>query len=313
MTVSVFDITVCDWNTGNRIIAESVYEVLYNLFPSHVLISLPYWEPFTPMTLDYVRESDYVFFGGGNHLSSRLENFFWGVTEENYRSVRNVLLLGLGWWKYEGRVEENAERVLRHTLHPGLLHSVRDSYAKEKLSSIGIDNVLVTGCPSMWGLTPEHCESIEKDKSDSVLFTFSSDYAPDMKRDSQILQTLKKNYEKLYFWPQGPADCGYIRKFDFSGTVLPANLPALDNYLENTRTDYIGTRLHAGIKAMQHSRRSIIVAIDNRAAEKGKDFNLPVVSSEKLEKIDGKINSSWRTKLKIPLDNIEKWKRQFKQ
>ena len=38
-----------------------------------------------------------------------------------------------------------------------------------------------------------------------------------------------------------------------------------DALIQDTECDYIGTRLHGGIRALQHGRRSLILSVDNRA------------------------------------------------
>ena len=77
--------------------------------------------------------------------------------------------------------------------------------------------------------------------------------------------------------------------------------------------DYIGTRLHAGIRAMQKRRRSIIISIDNRAREMGKDYNLNVIEREDIENLEEYLLSEFKTDIKLNLDNIKKWKEQFKK
>jgi polysaccharide pyruvyl transferase WcaK-like protein len=75
--------------------------------------------------------------------------------------------------------------------------------------------------------------------------------------------------------------------------------------------DYIGTRLHAGICAIQNFRRSIIIGIDNRAIEMGNDFNLNVIEPENVNILDEIIKSDLITDISIPKDNIDIWKKQF--
>ena len=76
--------------------------------------------------------------------------------------------------------------------------------------------------------------------------------------------------------------------------------------------DFIGTRLHAGIRALQKFRRTIILGIDNRATEKSKDFNLKVLQRDDIDKLNGIINNDFRTEININETNIKKWKDQFK-
>ena len=56
--------------------------------------------------------------------------------------------------------------------------------------------------------------------------------------------------------------------------IISPNLRSFDFILENEDIDYVGTRLHAGIRAVQKSVRTFIVTIDNRAKEISKDIYL---------------------------------------
>lgn len=88
-------------------------------------------------------------------------------------------------------------------------------------------------------------------------------------------------------------------------------LQAYDAILDMDEIEHVGTRLHAGIRAMQKKKRSIILAIDSRAKEMKKDINIPSVEREDIEGLERKIRKSFSTDVKIPLDAIEKWKNQF--
>lgn len=314
MTVSVFDITVCDYNIGNRIVTESVYSILYELFPEDVVVTLPYWEPFGNISMGYIKNSRMLIYGGGNHLTSELGDIFWGINKGNYKDVKNTVLLGVGWWKYQDKPGAEMAEIYQTVLSHEYWHSVRDNYTRDMLASAGIRNVLVTGCPTMWKLKPSHCSEVPEEKADDVLFTFSADYSQDYARDAEIYRQLATLYKNLYFWPQGPADCEYIKKFGFSGEILPANLPALERFLmQHENLDYVGTRLHAGIKALHYKRRSLIIAIDNRAREKQRDFNLPVTDQADVGRLGSVLNAKIPCNITVPMDNIAKWKNQFKR
>ena len=95
---------------------------------------------------------------------------------------------------------------------------------------------------------------------------------------------------------------------------IDPSLDALDDLLQTESLDYVGTRLHCGIRSLQHKRRSLIIAVDNRATEMGKDFNLPVVQRNDVAiTLDKKINSVWRTDIQIDQDAINTWKNQFSE
>jgi hypothetical protein len=88
------------------------------------------------------------------------------------------------------------------------------------------------------------------------------------------------------------------------------SLQALDEIL-TIDIDYLGTRLHAGIRALQNKKRTLILAVDNRAIEISKDTNLPVVPRNDWESITSWIESAYETRIRLPWSNIDKWKSQF--
>ncbi len=120
--------------------------------------------------------------------------------------------------------------------------------------------------------------------------------------DKKVLDILFENYEEVYYWIQGDTDYDYIKELGLESKVniIYSDLNEYTNFLKNNNCDYVGTRLHGGI-----------LAIDNRATEKHKDFNLPVIKREKLDELDNRINSKFSTEIVIPLDRINKWKKQF--
>ena len=111
---------------------------------------------------------------------------------------------------------------------------------------------------------------------------------------------------------QGPEDLAYARTIAKEIKIIPPQLDALDELLaSDIDLDYIGTRLHAGIRAMQFKRRSIIIGIDNRAIEMQKDVHFPIVLRDNLDSLQQRIYDEFETKLNVPFDEINKWKLQF--
>ena len=88
-------------------------------------------------------------------------------------------------------------------------------------------------------------------------------------------------------------------KFDLNKIqVLPQSLEGYDNLLKSSDDlDYIGTRLHAGIRALQFKRKSIIVGIDNRSKEISKDINLPIINRKEMRKLNDLIYKDIETKI----------------
>ena len=82
--------------------------------------------------------------------------------------------------------------------------------------------------------------------------------------------------------------------------------------MNDKSVDYVGTRLHAGIYALRHKVRSIIIAIDNRARDMSKTYSLNTIDRNNIDELSKMINSDFKTNIKINTKEIEKWKSQFK-
>ena len=122
-------------------------------------------------------------------------------------------------------------------------------------------------------------------------------------------------YEEVYFWPQGFGDLDYFNSLALSTkqiNVLKSGVKSLDNILSQGGVDYVGTRLHAGIRALQHAIRTLIIGVDNRAAEMSKDIGLPVLSRSGISDLQSYMNNDWVIDVKIKTDEIERWREQFK-
>ena len=75
--------------------------------------------------------------------------------------------------------------------------------------------------------------------------------------------------------------------------------------------DFVGTRLHGGMRALQHKRRTVIIGIDNRALELHRDFNIPVLNQTDISQLPEIIDSNFTTEVKLNTNNIRKFLRQF--
>ena len=59
-----------------------------------------------------------------------------------------------GWrgaQKYGQHIGAYTAHIYKRILSSEFMHSVRDSFTEEQLRSVGINNVINTGCPTMWG------------------------------------------------------------------------------------------------------------------------------------------------------------------
>lgn len=305
------------YNLGDKIIAESAKNeidfIIKDAFVTEISTHLP-------QSFYYMRHSrnvDYKFVLGSNLLKSTFFGFKkqWDITLRMAKITGPCILIGAGWWQYGNIPNFYTKLLLRATLSKKYIHSVRDEYTKEMLESIGIKNVINTSCPTMWKLTKQHCSEIRKEKGTRVIFTIT-DYNKDFINDKKMIDILLKNYETVMFWPQGMGDIEYYENLDVDKNKIKVIMPSLEAYvkeLDCNNTDFVGTRLHGGVKALQNKVRTLIIAIDNRAIEKNKDFNLSILERKDIDKLEKIINSNIITQVNIPEEKIKIWKKQFKK
>ena len=231
----------------------------------------------------------------------------------NCRPYRNSILMGVGVGQAKRKTNAYTKSLYKKILSKDYIHSARDGAAADFLESMGF-KAIDTGCPTMWRFTPEFCAEIPKKKSENVIFTLT-DYGKDKQQDQKLIDILNRNYKKVSFWIQGISDWKYFQ--EFSGTenitVIPPSLDAYSKALSQPDTEYVGTRLHAGMFAMQHKKRTIILAIDNRVRDMNDAYDLHVVERDNIEELEEMINSELKADVRLKQENINKWLAQFRK
>ncbi|MGN0802212.1 MAG: polysaccharide pyruvyl transferase family protein [Candidatus Faecivicinus sp.] len=313
--IIAFDPAVSSSNLGDSIISDSASAYLEALFPDSFMIKVSTHLPTSIRYMHMLRDFKARFVLGSNLLKSHMLLGFrqWDVSLVKAPFVGPVILMGCGWWQYERRIDLYSKMLYKALLSPDVLHSVRDNYTVKQLESMGIRNVLNTACPTMWKFTEQHCGSIPREKADSVVTTLT-DYYQDPRKDHEMLSLLSENYKTVYLWMQGSGDMNYYKSIagNWKNIVfIQSKLDAYNKVLEMEDIEYVGTRLHAGIRALQRGKRAMIIAVDNRAVEKKRDFNLPVIERENQEELKNLIFNSRRTEIHIPERQIEEYLGQF--
>ena len=250
---------------------------------------------------------------GTNILSGHMGSYGLWKLGPDVAPYRNTLLLGVGFDSTVLDFDDYTKRLFQTILSKEGIHSVRDSFSEKMLRDMGIQNVLNTGCPTMWGLTPEHCAAIPTQKAKNVVCTLT-DYCRDEENDRAMLDILLASYQTVYFWLQGRDDLEYIRSLGYENKVMlvQPDLQSFDAVLEQPDLDYVGTRLHAGIRALNNGCRSLIVSIDNRAECIHADTGLPIIHRKDVsKKLKQRIMEEVHSKITIPKSNISQWMEQF--
>lgn len=310
MTIALFDPSIASENLGDQIIRQSVLRELTDLMPTQQVIHVPTQDIIGRKSMRMARQADWRIVGGTNLLTSHMLKYRqWQIGWLDASRIGEVLLCGVGWWQYQDAPDAYTRSVLKRVLSRDGIHSVRDEYTKDKLAQIGIVNVVNTGCPTMWD-EDFGKKSVSKKKMTDVLFTIT-DYHQNPERDKLLLMNLRSLYERLLFWPQGSGDLAYLSTLDdLRGIkVIEPTVSAFDLALASG-VDFVGTRLHAGIRAIQKGVRAIIIETDNRAKEIARTSGLTVVGlgdDDTLEKaVNGRLGP-----VSVDRENITLWRSQF--
>lgn len=310
-SIGLLNPSIASSNLGDFIIDQSVKSAIGKLDSQAMVTEFPTQIYLSFDAKSLMQNQNILFVGGTNLLSSNLnEKNQWKIDKSFSRYIANkVVLLGCGWWQYQGQPNRYTSSIYRSLLNSNVLHAVRDEYTADKLRSAGVNNVVNTCCPTLWSLNKEHCRQIKTGRSPNVITTVTF-YNKNYEKDRYLISTLINNYERVYVWIQGIEDLSYINSLNIdmdSLNIVSPTLSAYDDVLAKGNIDYVGSRLHAGVRALQHKIRTQIVAVDNRALEIGRDVNLNVISRNDAEHAIDFIQGEYKTEINLPEENIAAW------
>ncbi len=320
--IILFDTSVATQNKGDEIIMESIRQVMQPVlkdafvhsYPTH-LVSFPFAHNFSSPKARLANVSNYKFICGTNLFWTRMFriNPLLNVNIFNCGPYTGSVLLGVGYDAEQcgEHIGPYSRYLWRKVLSHEYIHSTRDDKTKKYLEMMGLKAVN-TGCPTLWPLTPKHCAQIPTKKADKVVFTLSSTGGEKPENDKQIIELLLKNYKEVYFWSQTFGGFKSVKSYPQASRLKYINpdLGAYCAFLQENDVDYIGTRLHGGVYAMQQKKRAIILSVDHRA-EEFKKYNIQSLSEYDLIGLENMINTDFQTKITIDYGVIEKWMGQF--
>ena len=302
--IGLLDPSLKSKNLGDSIIAESVRVELTEMFPNSTIYSFPTQKFWSKEDRRLSHSMDFFIFGGSNILAHNFPfNFQWNISPFDLNRIKRKLhLMGVGKWQ-DGELKPFAGALWKNTLKSGI-HSVRDSNTYEMLNDLEV-NAINTTCPTMWKLETNYKFS----KKQKVIATLT-DYKKNPERDLKIIEFLRNEYDEVVFWPQGSGDWDYIQSVFKEAAIVERSLGSFDSLLSTDEYDYFGTRLHAGIRALQHGVRAIIVPVDNRSRDMGKDTGLLVANSLKKSDLEQLVRTE-ELDLKIPITDVSAWKKEI--
>jgi polysaccharide pyruvyl transferase WcaK-like protein len=311
-------------NLGDLIIYDSVIKIIEELFPDYEVVRLSAHQWFTQKEKMQLKESLVTFAGGSNFLSSDIRHFYRFTPEKKrgfylFPGFNNVVLLGTGWYRYQQRPDWATTIYFNRILNKRYFHSLRDNFSVQQLKKAFITKLLNTCCPTTWNLNPLFVNKFQVGY-DNILFTLNNNYPNSTADNNFITEILNAGSKYIYFFPQVAEDKDYLttltgfkeNKSKFK--ILPHQYNEFNQFTHNSQFNYIGTRLHAGIHSLQRSMPSIIIGVDNRAIEIQKDTNLNVIGRKDSQLLQNWMQGSYNPgEIQLPMENIAKWKNQFKK
>lgn len=312
---------VISTNTGDVIIYDAIIKVLDNTFKDYNLIRVSTHTNPDRKLLKELSLCEIQIIGGTNLLSSNIYEYNqWrferSIIERIIYPIKNIVTLGVGWWQYQQHPTKKTTRYYRNTLSSNYIHSVRDSYTKDKLIEMGINNVINTSCPTLWELSGLDVNRKSDNLKDCV-FTLT-DYNTSIENDTNLIKLLISNFSgKLFLFTQGSKDIEYVESLDIYKEnkhkfEIIYSLPEYNELLDSGDVIYIGTRLHAGARALQKNVEALVLEVDNRAKEISRDTNFPSIKRNDLTTLQKWLNGDKIfSNMKLDNNSIKKWMNQF--
>lgn len=308
--VTLLDTSVATRNVGDEIIMDSVRREIAELLPEAVVRTVPTHERLGKRSRQLLRGSAVNLAGGTNLVGPPMAySRLWKIgPSEMLRSPR-VTLMGSGWRRYNARVTPYSTTLLRRSLSGDLPHAVRDQFTADRLRSIGIRNTVVTGCPTTWELTDARVRQLPSKIGSAAIVVLNGKKDPPGFGQALFSAALAL-YERVFFWPQMVPDMRYLADLPAGVTPVSPTLRGYDEVLAATPgVDYLGSRLHAGIRALQHGRRSLIFELDNRATEMGKTLKLPTYpTSTSVSELSDLVQNDIDFRISVPTDAVNAWR-----
>lgn len=277
--IHLLDTSISSDNIGDEIIVDHLKAQLFQNFPDAYFTSSSSHDGLGAFGRKLAAKADLVFLLGTNALHPEyrfLGGGLWPLRPKDVSALENkVILFGVGAIKDFQSIQPMQKRLLRRVLRSEATHFVRDNTALKLVEQCGL-KVVNGSCPTLWSLaTPMRFAPNDVDSA-----VFSLTYYRKKAVDAQFVAYMQKRYKKLHFWAQQIEDIDYLHSFPdtLSIPILPPNLRAYDAFLKAEECDVIGSRLHGGIRALHAGRRSVIIAVDNRARDIGRETSLPVIA-----------------------------------
>src|SRR5260221_177992 len=138
-TLCLLDTAIVSRNTGDQVIMEAVRNELLKIFPKDLYVNVPTHDFLNIFSYHLLSKCDLKFVGGSNLLNSNMPFFNqWIITPLDILFMKEPILMGAGWWQYQGKPNIYTSFLYKNILSKKHIHAVRDEYTKKQLESIGM-------------------------------------------------------------------------------------------------------------------------------------------------------------------------------
>lgn len=325
--IAIMDTSIMSFNIGDQIIMESARGALMDITKDAFVVNMPthsplfHWYEFSLRNTDSFQRAldsiDLKIVCGTNCLEKDMKKRknAWNIHYRDLKYFNDYVLMAIGTDEKRELANNYTKKLYQKALSHKYIHSTRDEKTKQFLELLGF-RAVNTGCVTLWQLSEEHCVQIPRKKANTVVFTVT-DYMPDPEKDQMMINNLCEAYENVYCWLQGIMDEKYIKSLKLSNEIkqriqyIAPSLFAYNTFLANNDCDYVGTRLHAGIKAMQLKKRTLIIGVDNRARDMHETYDIPLLERDELASLKEVVNSDYKISIKLNRQAINTFLNQF--
>lgn len=188
--ITLIDTACGSLNNGDAIIMQAAEEVITSLVenPEVFFYKVPSHARCSKEHKELLRKSVLKIVCGTNLFNLNYTPFYKSnplkIGFKDLKLYKNTLFFGVGTTiipspkrkigKLRRYINElYSKHMWRKILSHEILHSVRDQETFEILKNIGIDNVINTGCPTIWKLNPKYCDDIPDVKGENAVVTFT--------------------------------------------------------------------------------------------------------------------------------------------
>ena len=317
LKIGVLDTSIASANAGDSIIMQAALRELDACLPV-AEVPLRHARETLRNELHLQRQVAFNVACGTNRLHSHMaivKQWHVGLLAAGW--MKPVVLLGVGWRsRHRGKRRStpagSCERFCPAT--PSIPCGIPIPGGGWR--KIGVGNVAVTGCPTMWPLTPELCGDIPAEQGEAVVATLT-DYSRDPNRDGQLIDLLTRAYRQVYFWCQGAGDLAYLSSLGKTGAVelIGANLTAFDQLLAE--------RSFRRLRGNAAARRPPRPVAPPPHADRGRRTTAPrrcdristcpfSTATSRQTLLERAVRCPRACEIRLPTAEIRRWKEQFR-